>query len=83
MTIKVYDFDLDLYLHDMRVLLTICLTLLQIVSRMREENARLRRHNETMLIEINDRYHQLQTAVEWRSYALLLEKIVEDEQWAS
>lgn len=79
MIVRSYDFNMDLYLHDMRVLLTITLTLLQIVSKLRAENARLKRHNMDMLIELNDRYHQIQTAKEWRIYAERLEGIIEDE----
>lgn len=79
MIVRTFDFNLDLYLHDMRVLLTICLTLLQIVSRLREENTRLRRHNEAMLIELNDRYHDYQQAREWRQYAGILKEIIEGE----
>jgi len=77
--VRTYDFNMDLYLHDMRVLLTICLTLLTIVSKLRAENARLKRHNEAMLIELNDRYHEFQRARDWRIYARILERIIEDD----
>ena len=69
--VRVFDFDMQRYRHDMNVLIILALSGWQYAARLRE-------NNQDLLQEANEKYHELQTARGWREYAEFLERIIEN-----